>query len=121
VADNQTGLNAQYTDRPFTLGGDYASTGLGGSPGDMPSQTEGPLVGSPVVSVPGATSQVAGMMPRLPVLAGDTSAMSSDQAVGDNFTTISGASQAALTATGSGTGHVGGPRHPNASAPGPEV
>jgi hypothetical protein len=121
VADNATGLNNQYSDRPYGLGGDYASTGLGGSQGDMASQTEGPLVGSPVVSAPFGSSQLPVNTPRLPVLAGDTSAMSSDQAVGDNFTTISGAAQDSMTATGAGTGHVGGPRHPNASAPGPEV
>ena len=113
--------NQQYSSPPFGVGGDYASTGLGGTQGDMASQTQGPTIGDPVVSAPFGSSQLPVNMPRLPVLAGDTSAMSSDQAVGDHFTTISGASQAALAATGSGTGHVGGPRHPNASAPGPEV
>ena len=122
AADNKTGLNDQYSAPLFgVLGTGFANTGFPGSQGDTAGQTEGPVVGSPVVSAPFGSSQLAANMPRQDVTTGDTSAMSSDQAVGDEFTTFSGASQEALTVTGAGTGHVGGPVHPNAIAPGPEI
>jgi hypothetical protein len=106
--------NGQYQSPPFGVGGDYASTGLGGTQGDTASQTEGPVVASPVVSTPFGSSQVAANMPRQAVTTGDTSGMSSDQAVGDNFSKLAGVAQDAMTATGMGTGHAVSPPHPNA-------
>jgi hypothetical protein len=106
--------NQQYVDPPFSMSAGIASTGAPGSAGDTAAQTQGPVIGSPVVSIPGASSQVPANMPAVPVGAGDTSGMSSDQAVGDNFTAISGDAAAGLSATGAGEGHAGHFAHPSA-------
>jgi hypothetical protein len=121
AADNLTGLNDQYGMPLFGVTGNYVNTGFGGSQGDSAAETEGPVIGSPVVSSPLGSSQLAVNTPRLDVTAGDTSGMSSDTAVGDNFPKLAGGPVAGMTVTNIGTGHVGGPRHPNAIAPGPEV
>jgi hypothetical protein len=58
----------------------------------------------------------------VPVTQGDTSAMSSDSPVPVGGDPMTGLSPDVLLHTGSGTGHVGGPPHPNAAAGrGPEV
>jgi hypothetical protein len=109
--------NLQYGAGASLFGMDavpYASTGAGGSPGDTAAQTGGPVIGSPVVSAPYGSSQLPANMPRLDVTAGDTSGMSSDQAVGDNFAELSGADRGAMSSTGAGAGSVSSPHHPNA-------
>jgi hypothetical protein len=118
MADNATGLNAQYDNAGALFGGatGYASTGAPGSPGDTAAQTAGPVIGSPVVSVPFASSQLPANMPRLDVTAGDTSGMSSDQPVGDGFSTLSGVSPAAMSTTGAGQGNPDPYRHPGAGS-----
>lgn len=113
--------NLQYTDQSKFFGfgldaGPLASTGAPGSPGDQAAQSQGVVIATPVVSVPFASSQVPASMPSVPVLGGDTSAMSSDQAIGDRFEVLSGADAAAMSSTGSGTGSVAGPHHPNAGS-----
>jgi cytochrome c1 len=55
-----------------------ADSSAPGSSGASASQTSGPVVGSPVVSVPGASSQVPASRPTVTVTAGDTSGMSDD-------------------------------------------
>jgi hypothetical protein len=78
-------------------------TGLGGSEGISAAATHGGLVGSPVVSVPFASSQVPESKPTLPVTAGDSSGMSDDLAVHESFLIPSHADS-----TGIGGGHAGG-------------
>ena len=51
-----------------------------GSPGVSADETAGPLLASPVISVPGASSQLAESKPVLSVYAGDTSSFSDDEA-----------------------------------------
>ena len=116
MADNQTGLNAQYDNPPFSMSGGIGSTGAPGSPGDTVEQTGGPVIASPAISIPFASSQIAANRPTVPVTSGDTSAMSSDQPIGDNFTLISGASADAMSATGAGQGSdITAGHHPNAA------
>jgi hypothetical protein len=114
VADNATGLNNQYTDRPFGLPGDYASSGASGTAGVTAAATAGSLVGSPAVSVPFASSQVPGNMPRVSVYGGDTSGFSDDLAA--HASAVVAAPQDALLSTGAGDGAAGHFRHPNAGA-----
>jgi hypothetical protein len=80
----------------------WYSTSLPGSTGIMASETAGGEVGSPVVSLPLASSQVPANMPRLPVAAGDTSGMSDDLAVHQSALIPSHTSD-----TGIGHGHAG--------------
>jgi len=87
-------------------------TGAPGSVGDTASETAGGLVASPVVSIPGFSSQLAEGRPTLDVMAGDTSAMSSDMPVGDHFASLTGVDQGAMLSTGAGAGQTT-TRHPN--------
>ena len=109
--------NPQYTDQSKFFGmdaGPLASTGAPGSAGDTAAQSQGTVIASPVVSVPFASSQVPASMPTVAVLDGDTSGMTSDQAVGDNFKVLSGADAAPMASTGAGQGSAGHIPHPNA-------
>lgn len=115
VADNQTGLNSQYEVSQFGLDASaYTSSGAPGSPGVTAGMTAGPVVGTPVVSVPGASSQLSESVPRLPVTSGDTSGMSSDAPVPAGGDPLTGLSLGQVTLTGAGSGSVGGPGNPNA-------
>lgn len=116
MADNNTGLNAQY-DHPSALfpgSGSYASTGAPGGDGDTAAETSGPVIGSPAVSTPYASSQIPGNMPHVDVTSGDTSGMSSDSPVGDHFSTLSGRPAADYLNTGAGQGNPNPYNHPNA-------
>ena len=115
MADNSTGLNAQYSGEFFP--GLSAGTGSSapGSQGDTASETGGTEVGSPVVSVPGASSQVPASMPRVSVTSGDTSGMSSDQAVQASPITPGPVDAYLTTGAGKGSGsHY--PRRPGQQA-----
>jgi hypothetical protein len=106
MADNNTGLNAQYDHASplFPGGGSFDSTGAPGGQGDTAAETSGSVIGSPAVSTPYASSQIPGNMPHLDVTSGDTSGMSSDSPVGDNFSEISGRPASAFLSTGAGQG-----------------
>ena len=121
MADNKTGLNAQYSDPPFGLSSGIGSTGAPGSSSLGDPGPHGPVVGSPQVSVPGASSQLPQNMPVVDVTAGDTAASSWDSPV-PPIDPMTGLQADSLLSTGSGSGHVGGPPHPNsANGRGPEV
>lgn len=113
MADNSTGLNVQY-DRPFFPGIDSGAQGRyrsPGSPGDSPSESAGPVVGSPVISAPYGSSQLPANRPTLAVTSGDTSGMSSDQAAQASPITPGPAS--AFTDTGAGAGNPEPYDHPS--------
>jgi hypothetical protein len=115
MADNNTGLNAQYGATQFGLNtAAYASTGAPGTPGVSASETSGSVIASPVVSTPGASSQIPANAPRVQVMSGDTTGMSSDAVVPSGGDPLTGLSAGQLTTTGAGQGHVAGPHHPNA-------
>lgn len=81
-----------------------AGTGAPGSQGDTAAESAGTQVGDPIVSNPYGSSQVPENMPRVSVLSGDTSGMSSDQAVQASPITPGPASQYLSTGAGSGSG-----------------
>jgi hypothetical protein len=108
-------VNDQYMDPPFGLSPAIAQTGAPGSPGITAAETAGPEVGRPVVSVPGASSQVPESMPRLSVTAGDTSAMSSDAPVPPGGDPLTGLGLDFIASTGAGQGTVVTPHHPGAA------
>jgi hypothetical protein len=89
--------------------GGQAPTGTGapGSEGITAAQSFGPVVGTPIVSIPGVSSQLAEGRPTLAVQSGDTSAFSSDRPVnpGPLLPDWQGASE-----TGAGAGRVHAPR-----------
>jgi hypothetical protein len=98
-------VNAQYSDPPFGLGGDYASTGAPGTPGSAAESAGGAVVGSPVVTVgPYASSQIPVNVPRIDVTQGDTCAMTSDAPVPLSGDPMTGVSLADITQTGAGQG-----------------
>lgn len=102
MADNQTGLNAQYTADPQFVAGEYGMTGLGGSPSpNTAAATAGPVLAQPVVSTPLASSQLPENMPRVPVTSGDTSGFSDDQPI-HSSPLLPDAAQAAVTGIGHG-------------------
>src|SRR5689334_10441525 len=120
VADNKTGLNAQYDpgSTPFGLSQAIGSTG---APGSVPAVVDAPagvggggVIASPVVSVPGASSQVAANMPAVPVTQGDTSGMSSDVPVYP-VPGVQGIDGYLDTGSGEGTSITEG-HHPNSMA-----
>lgn len=96
-------------------GSAYMSTGAKGSMGITAEQTAGGVIGTPVVSVPGASSQLAESMPTVPVMAGDTSAMSSDAPVPAQGDPMTGLGLDFIASTGAGQGSVHAP-HPNSAA-----
>jgi hypothetical protein len=90
------------------------STGASGSTGVTAGETAGGVVGTPVVSVPFATSQLPAMRPTIEVLSGDTSAFSSDNPINGGPLQpgpLSGPGSYIDTGAGSGSGHS---PHPNA-------
>jgi len=117
MPDNNTGLNAQYGASQFGLDTSaYASTGAAGSPsaGDSPPGAGGgPVIASPVVSVPYASSQIPASMPRIPVVAGDTTASSTDTVIPPRGDPMTGLSEAQVTTTGAGLGTAEHMPHPN--------
>jgi hypothetical protein len=112
MADNSTGLNAQYDSAGAQIvPGSYASTGAPGSPGEPDEAHQGSLIGSPVVSAPYGTSQLPANMPSVDVYQGDTSGFSDDNPVHESPTMPGPAS--AYLSTGAGQGHADAwPRHP---------
>jgi hypothetical protein len=96
-------------------------TGAGGSPGvvDNPAGVGGgPVIANPVVSIPGASSQVPANMPTVPVVAGDSSGMSSDSPVNGGALQpgpLTGPDSYLDTGSGSGSPQVA---HPNSQARG---
>ncbi len=90
-----------------------SSTGAPGSQGVSSSDTTGPVIGSPAVSVPGMSSQLPGGRPVLAVHAGDTSGMSDDLAA--HASAIEPGPQAAYNDTGAGEGRSVN-AHPNSGA-----
>jgi hypothetical protein len=87
-----------------------------GTVGIDPAATDGPVVGTPVVSVPFASSQPAEGRPRLSVTSGDTSAFSDDQPVHDGTAFMAGGDTPVGPAeTGAGRGHVVTTPHPNSA------
>lgn len=116
MADNNTGLNAQYESPPFGLGGDYTSSGAPGSPGvqDSPAGSGGgSVIATPVVSAPYGSSQLPANLGRVPVTQGDTAGMTSDSPVPQTGDPLTGISLDAITSTGAGRGHAGHIPHPN--------
>src|SRR6516164_9751959 len=112
-------VNDQYLpgQAPFGMGGAIANTGAPGSPGITASETAGPDVGRPVVSVPGASSQLPESMPRLSVTAGDTSAMSSDAPVPPSGDPLTGIPLSDIASMGPHPDHtLTGHAHPNSTA-----
>jgi hypothetical protein len=110
VADNQTGLNAQYSSPPFGLSAAVGETGAPGSP-TVPSASYGPVVGTPAVV--GVYQSSQGPVDHVAVTAGDTCGLSSDSVVPAGGDPLTGLSVEQVTATGAGTGHARGPGHPN--------
>jgi hypothetical protein len=112
-------INSQYSDPGPLFGGaaDYANTGAPGSASpvtDEPSGSGGGgVIGNPVVSVPGASSQVAASMPVVPVTAGDTSSFSDDMPVHKSELFPADPSAYMSTGAGMGTDTTAG-HHPNA-------
>jgi hypothetical protein len=118
MADNKTGLNAQYQSPPFGLAGDYSNSGAAGSPGvtdSAPGVGGGAVIASPVVSAAFDSSQIASNMPTVPVVAGDTSGFSDDLPV--HQSPLLPGPPASYMDSGAGEGHAGHFPHPNA-APG---
>jgi hypothetical protein len=109
VADNATGLNAQYADKPFGLGGDYLSSGAPGSPGVTVSDPDATVATVPVHSSPYWSAQ-ADPAPDVTVGVGDTSGFSDDTPIHESALLPHG--EEALT-TGAGDGHAGHFAHPN--------
>jgi hypothetical protein len=105
----------QYTDPPFGLSKAIAQTGAPGSPGVQASQTFGPVIGNPVISLPGFSSQLPEGRPTLPVAAGDTCSSSADAPV-PGMDPLTGLSLADVTQTGAGQGTVVTPHHPGAGS-----
>jgi hypothetical protein len=110
VADNSTGLNAQYSESGTQLvPGSYASTGAPGSPSPVadapPGVGGGAVIGSPeILTSTYASSQVPANLPRIPVTQGDTSAFSDDTPVHES--PIMPGPASAYLSTGAGQGHA---------------
>lgn len=81
-----------------------------GSQGDSPGETFGPVVGTPVVSNLYGSSQLPQNRPTLPVTAGDSSSMSSDECAQES--PISPGPAGRYTSTGAGEGSTT-TKHPN--------
>jgi hypothetical protein len=107
-------INDQY--RPgaskFFAAQPGSSTGAPGSAVPGPEVSAGPVVGTPEISVPGASSQLAANRPTTDVMAGDTCAMSADSPVPASGDPLTGLSLAMVTETGAGQGSGHQP-HPN--------
>ena len=108
--------NQQYSSPLFGIGGNYASTGAPGSEGitDSPPGTGGgPVIGRPVVSVPGASSQLPESRPTLSVTAGDSAGMADD--LGAHTSAIAPGPLDGYLSDGPWQGHTMA-RHPNAGS-----
>jgi hypothetical protein len=123
AGDNAAGLNQQYSTPGALFGGGtagYASTGAPGSsvlPDASPDVMSGPVIASPAISTPYASSQIPANMPHVGVTAGDTSGMSSDNVVPPRGDPLTGLTQAQLTQTGAGMGSdITEGHHPNSMA-----
>jgi hypothetical protein len=103
-------VNGQYADGVEFFPGISAGVNRApGSAGGGPETSAGPEVGRPVVSVPGASSQVPASMPVVTVTAGDTSGMSTDRPV--NPSAFQGDAGPQMD-TGAGQGNANPYRHP---------
>src|SRR5712692_9572712 len=113
-------IGSGYVDRLPGVGEfDSRSMTAPGTDGLSASDTFGPVVGDPVVSVPFASSQPAEGRPRLEVTSGDTSGMSNDDAVPEPslFLPVTGAGE---TGAGRGAARQGdAASHPNSLGRGP--
>jgi hypothetical protein len=97
-----------------------AQTGAPGGDGITAAMSAGTEVGRPVIRGPYQSAQTPG--DAVSVLAGDTCSLSSDAPVPPSGDPLSGLSLEQVTQTGAGTGHVGGPAHPNSHfGRGPQV
>lgn len=107
MADNATGLNAQYDAGPFPgiVSGTESKFRPPGSQGITAPATAGPVVGTPVVSTPGMSSQPAEGRPTLPVTSGDTSSMSDDLPA--HASVLVPGPESDLLSTGAGDGRAG--------------
>lgn len=88
-------------------------TGAAGSPVPGPETSEGPLLATVPVTIPGASSQFGADM--VAVTAGDTCSASADAPVPASGDPMSGLSLAQVTETGAGQGS-GHAVHPNSTA-----
>jgi hypothetical protein len=114
MSDEST--NGQYQRPPFGISQGAASTNAPGSAGVQASDSYGPVVGTPVVSVPGASSQVAASMPRASVVAGDTCSSSAD-AVVPGTDPLTGLGLSDIASMGPHPDHtLTGHAHPNSTA-----
>jgi hypothetical protein len=113
--------NPQYSN-PGPIFGDasgYADSNAPGSPGVQDQAAGvggGPVIATPVVSIPGASSQLAENMPHLPVTTGDTAGMTSDAPVPPGGDPLTGLGLDSIANTGAGSGTVITPHHPNAGS-----
>jgi len=84
-----------------------------GSAGTNPGETNGPVVGTPVVSPVYVSSQVPEGQPVKAVTAGDTSSFSDDNPV--HYSALLGGGRVGNSPdeTGAGRGRAGHNRHPN--------
>lgn len=110
-------VNSQYLpgETPFGMSAAIAQTGAPGSQGVTAAESAGPVIGSPVVSVPFASSQLPGSRPTLDVVSGDTCSSSADAPVPASGDPMTGLSLAQVTQTGSGLGS-GHAVHPDSTA-----
>jgi hypothetical protein len=90
-----------------------AGTGAEGTPGVTAAQSSGPVLGSPVVSNPFGSSQVAANLPTAQVVSGDTCSSSADGPVPPAGDPLTGISLDAICSTGAGRGSLRD-SHPNA-------
>jgi hypothetical protein len=109
-------VNDQYRpgQTPFGMSDAIADSGAPGTPGITAAQFAGGVVGTPVVSVPYASSQLAESRPTVGVMAGDTCSLSSDAPVPPGGDPLTGLSLAQVAETGAGSGTVITPHHPGA-------
>lgn len=106
-------VNGQYSDPPFGMSGAVAQTGAPGTAVPGPETSAGPVVGTPAVVAPYASSQAP--IPRVEVTSGDTCSMSADAPVPAGGDPLTGLSLADVTQTGAGQGSGHMP-HPNSMA-----
>lgn len=101
--------NSQYSSPgPLFAGQRFDSTGTPGSQGISAGETHGEVVGTYEYRNPLDSAQIPG--DQVDVTAGDTDGVADDLAVHTGVLNPDAGSQQ----TGSGTGSVAGPHHPNA-------
>jgi len=89
-----------------------------GTAGDRAEESFGGVIASPVISAPYGSSQLPANRPRVDVLAGDTSGMSSDQSVQSSVFLPGGETGNSPAETGAGRGSAGAHSHPNSNGTG---